>query len=213
MAVQIAGQGGIIVELGSCEDLTSNIWCLDTTPFSKFPQEKEILFFGGNDTLLQINNISKLVDSRSWDIQWDHYGDHIRAIQGVVALATNTQSASKIPRKIHGKVVDMIRWTMSWGEEQRADSFTMSTAYVQKLLGYQMSTMPHHITYEWADLVERALWIQPIVLKNPDQESAEKLLNFETLCFLFPQTSGITVVLPVCDAMVSLENAGNLLNV
>ena len=197
VAKDFASLDGIVVDLGPYKELKTPICGINTSKISCFPEEKEILFFGG-DTLMQINDIWQQENSVSSLLHWNQYNDHIRAIQGVMSLAVGTLCASGVCYNVRDMIVEMMLYSLSLCEEHPKEMPSMKAQYIRKLFEYQLNSMPNRITYDWVELVDEAKWLHPVVLKNPESESADKMLDFWNLCFLFPATKFVTVTLPVC---------------
>ena len=205
VAKEFASKEGILVDLGPYTELKTPICGFNTSKISCFPEEKEILFFGG-DTFLQINDIQ-----RCNYLIWQSHSEDFQAIQGVTSLAKGTLCASRVCYNVKDKIVELMLSSLALSEEHPKQAPWTKRPYIQKLFEYQLSVMRGRATYDWTELMVEAKWLHPVVLKVQNK-TTEKLLNFWNLSCLFPATKSVTLTLPVCtdvlihDFIVSLSH-------
>eukprot|EP01084_Bolivina_argentea_P156658 273018_1 len=166
-------QNGLILEFRVYKDFGC-AFGFNTSVMSDFPQEKEILFFGGNTTL-QISSILQAIGT-----SWVSHRKYTNGIQHMLQIA-----GSRMKWSYKNNMKDIIGCLLPG---MYADNKKLPS-YIKSLLVYQLSTIRSRVEYDISELSDKNqyTWVKDIFVKH---DATPRVSN---LCNLFPYCGHIVL--------------------
>lgn len=180
-AIQFATVSGLILRLGPHESQTGTVMKFDCEKFSAFPDEKEILFFGGS-TKLKLKNIKQLVDNSKWS-NYLKFLDPINAFNHLLSgqpLKKEAILTTKTHQKKH--LLGMISVLMSQIISKSPSTATKIPKYIGKLMWFSHTNSPR-IRLLYDELMKEYDWLH-CILKSDKSEKSETIdiANIAVMC-------------------------------
>eukprot|EP01084_Bolivina_argentea_P118223 209803_1 len=174
---------GLVIELTRYNEWITG---LDTTKMSVYPEEKEMLFFGGDSTF-QIRTAYQSINRT-----WTCYKNYIDGLQILLDVANGRMEWERINHKTFVKnLKDIIGFILP-------NVYVNSPlpSYISLLLNYHLSMLPKSIIeYDIAELSKQHDWVKELFIKKPN------IVHIANACNLFAKCKHFKIHMPSDNVM------------
>eukprot|EP01084_Bolivina_argentea_P314952 545569_1 len=196
------GGNGLVLELRAYKKEKYDVFKFDCAALSAFPEEAEVLFYGGN-TVLRIATIQQVVG-----LKWLNYRKYIKPMNIILrlinALPIKGESilTNQKQQKTMGELINHILPIVALNDGSNLTMNKLPT-YIHNLLLYHVSNPAIKLNY--IELMNEYSWMENVFIKRElNQNNQKKLPNVQVkenlciskICILFSRSDEIFFYMP-----------------
>eukprot|EP01084_Bolivina_argentea_P027690 51450_1 len=177
---------GLVVQLRDY-DAINNVCTFSCDGLSAFPQEKEMLFYGG-DTILKIHSI--------WQIStrgWNNYEHYVAATDFITRMMNGlTVNTANIATKVRKCMRVIFKSQLNAKSENKMNLPSDLPKYiVNRLINYHIGDRTTEVEFHYDELVTKYKFIKTVFMNTKHE-----FLNIYNICCIFNKCSNIIINMP-----------------
>eukprot|EP01084_Bolivina_argentea_P288419 495022_1 len=182
------GQYGIVLELNEYKDVL-DVFMLNCSALSAFPQEKETLFFG-RDTILRVSCIWQILEGK-----WKSYKKYIEPLSAIARMTSGLSISNHhivSNRKKQNTMLELMNFIVHPSNLDTANLKSLPP-YIQHSLKHQTCAASIHFNFN--DIISEYTWLHSKFLKKTDTGS-NPIIHISNMAVFFYQSEQITFCMP-----------------